>query len=66
MLFAEEHFNGLPKPERYDKDFVGTAMEALSSHLIPFPYKVAKVLDPSSYRYRPKPRTRPFSHFPQI
>ena len=38
------------KPEVYDKEFRGTAMEALTNHLIPFPYKVAKTLDPDCYR----------------
>ncbi len=39
------------KPEVYDRDFQGTAMEALSHYYIPFPYKVAKALDPDTYRY---------------
>ena len=34
----------------YDKEFEGTAMEALTNFLIPFPYKVAKALDPEIYR----------------
>lgn len=38
------------KPEVYDRDFEGTAMEALNNFLIPFPYKVAKALDPEIYR----------------
>ncbi len=38
------------KPDVYDKDFEGTAMEALRNFLIPFPYKVAKALDPETYR----------------
>ena len=38
------------KPDVYDKEFRGTAMEALESFLIPFPYKVAKALDPEMYR----------------
>ncbi len=38
------------KPEVYDKEFEGTALEALQHFLIPFPYKVAKALDPESYR----------------
>ena len=40
----------LGKPDVYDKEFTGTAMEALDNHLIPFPYKVAKALDPETYR----------------
>ena len=39
------------KPDVYDKDFEGTAMEALQKFLIPFPYKVAKALDSESYRW---------------
>ena len=38
------------KPEFYDKQFRGTALEALSNFYIPFPYKVAKALDPETYR----------------
>ena len=38
------------KPDVYDKEFEGTAMEALDKFLIPFPYKVAKALDSGSYR----------------
>ncbi len=38
------------KPEVYEKEFMGTAMEALERFLIPFPYKVAKALDPTIYR----------------
>ncbi len=41
---------GYPKPETYDREFAGTAMQALEAHLIPFPYKVAKALDPEMYR----------------
>ena len=33
-----------------DETFNGTAMEALGQFLIPFPYKVAKCLDPHTYR----------------
>ena len=39
------------KPDVYDKEFEGTAMQALDNNLIPFPYKVAKALDPDHYRY---------------
>ena len=38
------------KPDVYDKEFEGTALQALDNHLIPFPYKVAKALDPEHYR----------------
>ena len=38
------------KPETLDPNFCGTAMEALENQLIPFPYKVAKCLDPHFYR----------------
>jgi len=38
------------KPDVYDKEFEGTAMQALDNNLIPFPYKVAKALDPDHYR----------------
>lgn len=38
------------KPEVYNKEFGGTAMQALDQFLIPFPYKVAKALDPTAYR----------------
>jgi hypothetical protein len=41
---------GSGKPDRYDREFQGTAMEALREFCIPFPYKVAKTLDPKSYR----------------
>ena len=33
-----------------DDTFEGTAMQALGQFLIPFPYKVAKCLDPHTYR----------------
>lgn len=39
------------KPISFDWNFVGTPMEALEAGHIPFPYKVAKVMDPSTYRY---------------
>jgi len=38
------------KPEIYDREFQGTATQALLNNLIPFPYKVAKTLCPDSYR----------------
>jgi len=39
------------KPETLvDDTYDGTAMEALEQNLIPFPYKVAKCLDPCTYR----------------
>ena len=38
------------KPEIIDPEFDGSALEALDNFLIPFPYKVAKCLDPQSYR----------------
>ena len=39
------------KPENLSPaEFTGSALEALDNHLIPFPYKVAKCLDPFSYR----------------
>ena len=38
------------KPEELDPDFDGTAMETLENFLIPFPYKVAKCMDPYTYR----------------
>jgi len=39
------------KPEvLIDETFNGTAMQALGQFLIPFPYKVAKCLDPHTYR----------------
>lgn len=55
MEAAELMLHGAPDPERgkpdvYDKEFKGTAMEALQQFLIPFPYKVAKALDTDSYR----------------
>lgn len=40
----------LGKPEVYKRDFQGSAMEALQDMFIPFPYKVAKALDPGTYR----------------
>ncbi|CAB4066637.1 unnamed protein product [Lepeophtheirus salmonis] len=43
-------FDTLEKPSIYDKSFIGTATEALSQSLIPFPYKVAKAIDPYIYR----------------
>ena len=33
-----------------DDTYDGSAMEALDQNLIPFPYKVAKCLDPCTYR----------------
>jgi len=49
MIYGDfDLMNG--KPDVYDKDFMGTAMEALQEFLIPFPYKVAKALDPTIYR----------------
>ncbi len=42
------------KPDYFDPDFDGTAMEALDNFLIPFPYKVAKALDPYNYRQATK------------
>jgi hypothetical protein len=38
------------KPETMDPDFTGSALEALDNFLIPFPYKVAKAMDPETYR----------------
>ena len=38
------------KPEILNPDFEGSAMSVLENWLIPFPYKVAKCLDPSEYR----------------
>lgn len=39
------------KPENLTPaEFTGSALDALDNHLIPFPYKVAKCLDPFSYR----------------
>lgn len=45
------NFENGDKPEvLIDESFEGTAMQALGQHLIPFPYKVAKCLDPHNYR----------------
>lgn len=38
------------KPDVYDREFQGSALEALENFLIPFPYKVAKALSPEHYR----------------
>lgn len=49
MLYGD--FEGVGKPDiLVDPDYDGTAMDALEQNLIPFPYKVAKCLDPTSYR----------------
>lgn len=38
------------KPIKYDRTFTGGPMEAIEMNLIPFPFKVAKAMDPSTYR----------------
>jgi len=42
--------NGVKPEVLIDDTFEGTAMQALGQFLIPFPYKVAKCLDPHTYR----------------
>lgn len=39
------------KAVTYDKEFQGSALTALELHRIPFPFKVAKALDHTTYRY---------------
>ena len=49
MLYGS--FPNDEKPEELvDPDYEGSAMEALYNFRIPFPYKVAKCMDPFSYR----------------
>ena len=43
----------LPEPKKptfYDRAYEGSAMNAVMNGIMPFPYKVAKVLDPESFR----------------
>lgn len=49
MLYGAFESGGKPDI-LVDPEYTGTAMEALLQNLIPFPYKVAKCLDPMCYR----------------